>query len=112
MQNPKYQIFDGKGGKFYFRLKAGNGQIILSSEAYNSKSAAENGVQSVKLNAIWDTQFERHESKDEQHYFTVKAGNGEVIGKSERYTSKSGMENGIKSVMSVAGIAPVEDITE
>ena len=111
MQNPKYQIFKGKGGKHYFRLKARNGQTILSSEAYQSKDAAQNGVQSVKLNGIWDSQFQRQESKDGQHYFVLRAGNNEIIGRSERYKSKSGLENGIKSVMSVAGIAPVEDLT-
>lgn len=40
-----------KGGKFRFRLKAGNGEIIASSEAYESKAAAKNGVASVQKNA-------------------------------------------------------------
>lgn len=111
MQNPKYQIFAGKKGTHYFRLKAGNGQVVLSSDSYSSKSAAENGVNSVKRNGIWDTQFERLESKDGQFYFTLKARNNEIIGRSELYKSKSSVENGIKSVMSIAGIAPVEDLT-
>jgi uncharacterized protein len=38
------------GGKFRFRLKAGNGEIIASSEAYNSNSAAQGGIDSVKTN--------------------------------------------------------------
>ena len=38
-------------GKFRFRLKAGNGEIIASSEAYESKAAAKNGVASVQKNA-------------------------------------------------------------
>lgn len=111
MKNPKYQIFQGKGGQYYFRLRAGNGQIVLGSEGYTSKAAAENGIQSVKMNGIWDTQFDRQQSKDGQHYFTLRAGNNEVIGRGERYKSKSSMENGIRSIMSIAATCPTEDTT-
>jgi uncharacterized protein YegP (UPF0339 family) len=47
----KFELYRDAGGKFRFRLKAGNGEIIASSEAYNSKAAAQNGIQSVKTNA-------------------------------------------------------------
>jgi uncharacterized protein YegP (UPF0339 family) len=47
----KFEIYTDKGGKFRFRLKAGNGEIIASSEAYESKASAKNGVESVKTNA-------------------------------------------------------------
>jgi len=40
-----------QGGKYRFRLKAGNGEIIASGEAYETKAAALNGVESVKRNA-------------------------------------------------------------
>jgi len=47
----KFELFKDVGGKFRFRLKAGNGQIIASSEAYETKAAAQNGVKSVRTNA-------------------------------------------------------------
>lgn len=47
----KFEIYKDKGGKHRFRLKAGNGEIIASSEAYESKAACENGIESVKKNA-------------------------------------------------------------
>jgi hypothetical protein len=47
----KFELYADKSGKFRFRLKASNGQIIAASEAYNSKSSALNGIQSVKTNA-------------------------------------------------------------
>ncbi|OHD81453.1 MAG: DUF1508 domain-containing protein [Spirochaetes bacterium RIFOXYC1_FULL_54_7] len=47
----KFEYFSDKGGKFRFRLKAGNGQIIATSEAYNSKDACLSGIESVKTNA-------------------------------------------------------------
>ncbi len=48
MKNPKFQIYTGKDGQFYFRLYARNGEIILSSEGYTSKSNCQNGISSVK----------------------------------------------------------------
>ncbi|MBT9605694.1 MULTISPECIES: DUF1508 domain-containing protein [unclassified Microbacterium] len=51
----KYELYSDKAGKFRFRLKAGNGQVIASSEAYESKASALNGIASVKANADSDT---------------------------------------------------------
>lgn len=47
----KFELFTDKAGKFRFNLKAGNGQVIASSEAYESKKAALNGIESVRKNA-------------------------------------------------------------
>ncbi|PJZ43855.1 YegP family protein [Leptospira brenneri] len=47
----KFEIYKDKSGEFRFRLKAGNGEIIASSEGYSSKQACENGINSVKNNA-------------------------------------------------------------
>lgn len=94
----KFEIKAGKTGKFRFNLKASNGQIILTSEAYESRSAATKGITSVKKNAGNDKRFERKTAKDGSAYFVMKAANGEPIGKSEMYTTVRSMENGIASV--------------
>ena len=47
----KFEWFQDKAGKYRFRLKAGNGQIVATSEAYNAKDACMNGIESVKKNA-------------------------------------------------------------
>ena len=47
----KFELFKDAGGKFRFRLKASNGQVIASSEAYNTKRAAQSGIESVKTQA-------------------------------------------------------------
>jgi uncharacterized protein len=47
----KFVLKKGTSGKFHFNLVAGNGQIIATSEAYESKAAALNGIESVKSNA-------------------------------------------------------------
>lgn len=47
----KFEIFKDKAGKHRFRLKARNGQIIATGEAYESKAACLRGIQSVRKNA-------------------------------------------------------------
>lgn len=47
----KFELYKDAGGKYRFRLKASNGQVIAVGEAYESKSAAMNGIESVKKNA-------------------------------------------------------------
>jgi uncharacterized protein len=47
----KFEISKDKAGKFRFRLKAANGEIIATSEAYESKASAKNGIESVQKNA-------------------------------------------------------------
>jgi len=47
----KFEITKDKAGKYRFRLKAGNGEIIAVSEAYETKASAQNGIESVKKNA-------------------------------------------------------------
>ena len=112
MENPKFTVFTGNDEQFYFRLTARNGEIILSSEGYTSKSGCMNGIDSVKENVADDEQFERLTAADGQFYFNLVAKNGEVIGKSETYTSESGRDNGIEAVKDAAPEAPVEDTTE
>lgn len=51
LANPKFELYADKAGKFRFRLKAKNGQIIAVGEAYETKKAALAGVASVKKNA-------------------------------------------------------------
>lgn len=107
----KFIITTRKNGECQFNLAAGNGQTILTSEGYSSKSSCMNGVESVKKNAGDDSRYERKEAKNGQHFFNLKAGNGQVIGSSEMYTSASGMENGIESVKKNAPDAEVDDRT-
>jgi len=55
-EDKRFDRLESKKGKHYFNLKATNGQIIGSSEMYNSVSAMENGIASVRKNApIADT---------------------------------------------------------
>ncbi|APG61028.1 YegP family protein [Christiangramia salexigens] len=104
----KFEIKKDRSGQFRFNLKAGNGQVILSSEAYKTKASCDNGIESVKKNSTSDSRFERKETAS-GHRFNLKASNGQVIGTSETYTTTAAMENGIASVMKNAADASIDD---
>ncbi|MFT6922212.1 MAG: hypothetical protein ACJA1C_001214 [Crocinitomicaceae bacterium] len=106
-----YRLFIGANEQYYFSLSAANNQIILQSEGYTSKASAENGIESVRENSPSETNFERKKSNDDQYYFVLKASNGEIIGVSEMYLQRAGMENGIESVMKNGPDSPVRDET-
>lgn len=93
----KFVIKTSKGSSV-FNLKADNGQSILTSEQYKSIDSCKKGIASVQKNCIDDKRFERKTSTNKKHYFVLKAGNGEPIGKSEMYETEASMENGISSV--------------
>ncbi len=51
MPASQFEIFKDKNGKFRFRLKAANGEIIATSEAYETQQGCEKGIASVVENA-------------------------------------------------------------
>lgn len=106
-----FELYKNDSGKFGFRLKAANGQVILASQTYEDKSGANNGIQSVINNANEDA-FAKETAKDGSPYFNMKSGNGQIIGKSQMYNSESARDNGIASVITNAKEAEVKDITE
>lgn len=107
----KFVITTRKNAEFQFNLKADNGQVILSSEGYASKSSCTNGIESVRKNAADDARYERLTAKNGKFYFNLKASNGQVIGSSEMYESEAGRNNGIESVKRNAPTATVDDQT-
>ena len=50
--NPKFELYKDKAGEFRFRLKAGNGEVILTGESYVSKDGCKNGIASFRKNAV------------------------------------------------------------
>jgi uncharacterized protein YegP (UPF0339 family) len=107
----KFVLSKGTTGQFHFVLKASNGEVILSSESYTTKAAAEGGIASVKENAPKDERYERKVAKNNQPMFNLKASNGQVIGTSETYSSVSARDAGIDSVKNNAPAASLEDKT-
>ena len=106
-----------------FDLKATNGQVIATSEVYESKAACENGIESVRKNApianledqtaenyetATNPKFEMYEDKGGEYRFRLKSRNGQIIATSEGYKTKAACENGIESVRKNAPEAQTE----
>ena len=51
MPEPVFEWYVDKVGKYRFRLKAANGEMIAISEGYTSKKGCVEGIESVKKNA-------------------------------------------------------------
>ncbi|MNL38844.1 hypothetical protein D3C87_1610840 [compost metagenome] len=105
----KFTISKRTNGEYQFSLKAGNGQIILSSEGYTNKAGCDNGIDSVKKNASDDNRYERKTASNGKFHFNLKAGNGQIIGSSQMYESEVSRDNGIDSVKNNAPDATVEE---
>ena len=111
---------------FKFDLKAGNGEVIATSEVYESLASCKNGVESVIKNApvagvenqtvegfeaVKHPKFEIYADKAGEFRFRLKATNGQVIAVSEGYKALAGCENGIASVKKNAVDAEIVDNT-
>lgn len=103
----KFVITTRKNGEFQFNLKATNGQVILTSEGYSTKTACLNGVESVKKNAPLENRYEIKVAKNGKPFFNLKASNGQTVGASQMYSSERTMKAGIASVMKNAPEASV-----
>ena len=105
-----------------FDLKAGNGEIIATSEVYASEASCKNGVESVRKNAPIAAvenqtvegyavekhpKFEVYIDKAGEYRFRLKATNGQIIAVSEGYTAKASCLNGIESVQKNAPDAEI-----
>lgn len=105
-----------------FDLKAGNGEVIATSEVYTTESACKNGIESVRKNSeaakledqtaegfetLTNPKFEVYTDKAGEYRFRLKARNGEIIAVSEGYKAKASCLNGIESVRKNAPDAEV-----
>lgn len=93
-----YQISPTSNDKFMFNLKAENNQVILTSQVYEQKQSALDGIASVQVNGPDSTNFELKTSVADEPYFVLKAQNGLVIGTSQMYSSAAAAQIGIASV--------------
>ena len=119
----KFVVKETKTG-VKFDLKAGNGEVIATSEVYTTKAACVKGIESVKKNSAVanvedqtvegyatekNPKFEVYIDKAGEFRFRLKATNGQIIATGEGYKSKSGCMNGIESVKKNAADADVVD---
>ena len=98
-------------GQFSFALKAGNGEQILKSEQYTTKAAAHNGIESVQKNSSLEKKKKKQTAKDGSPYFNLLAGNSQIIGTSQMYSSEAARDNGITSVKNNGTSETIKDLS-
>ena len=93
-----YELNKSDKGKFFFNLKAGNAQVILTSQMYKTAASAKNGIKSVQKNCNDEALFETKKAKNGKFHFNLKAKNKQIIGNSQMYASQVSAQKGIQSV--------------
>lgn len=107
----KFGVKLAGNGEYYFNLIAEDGDILFSSELYQAKHSAENGVASVKKNAAQEHRYERQTLANGRFRFVIKASNGQVVGHSPMYTIEQDRDDLLTLVQQQAPNAHVVDLT-
>jgi uncharacterized protein YegP (UPF0339 family) len=107
----RFEIFQGEDRKTYFHLRAGNGEIVLSSQGYTAASSAKSGIASVTANGADPSSYEVFETADGEYAIRLLAQNHEVIARSEAYASKSNADRAVARLSEIlsAGKLPVSE---
>jgi uncharacterized protein YegP (UPF0339 family) len=100
-----FETFQSIDGRYYFNLMAGNGENVLRSQGYTRLASAEGGVSSVLAHGASKSFYEVSQAQNGDWYFNLKATNGQTIGTSELYASKSNAERGASTVRALVKLA-------
>ncbi len=92
----KLAFWQATDGQWHFHLKSGNGAILLTSEAYTSRTGAINGALSVLENGVDNTQYSVNQTATGYNVH-LKAANNESIAFSQVYSSKSNATRAVTS---------------
>lgn len=106
-----YYELKRSGDQYMFNLRAGNHEVILTSERYTTKASAQDGIASVRQNSPIDERYQRKTATNGSPYFSLSAANGQSIGRSEMYSSAAARDAGIASVKTNGPSTVVKDNT-
>ena len=109
--NGWFDVSKSKADEFFFVLKADNGEIVMTSEMYQSRDSADTGIASVRANSGEDFNYERANAGEGKFHFNLRAANHEVIGASQMYATMETREAGIDSVKHNGTTTTVKDNT-
>jgi len=103
----RFETFTGEDGDVYFHLRAGNGEIVLSSEGYTRKANALNGISAVEENGVDPGMFVTFETASGEYAIALQAANGKTIARGESYATKSNATRAIHRIaaMLTRGVA-------
>ena len=105
-----YELNKLDNERFHFTLNAENGEVILSSEMYNTRAAAHDGIRSVQCNARNAERYSREIASNGKFYFALRAGNNKIIGISQIYATEAAREAGIVSATENGVTVDIRDL--
>lgn len=105
-----YELNKLDNERFHFTLNAKNGEVILSSEIYNTRAAAHDGIRSVQSNARNAERYSREIASNGKFYFALRAGNNKIIGISQIYATEAAREAGIVSATENGVTVDIRDL--
>jgi len=106
-----FEIQTAADGKYVFDLKSANDRVILTSQAYESRESAREGIVSVRQNAPIEERYEERSGADGLRYFVLIAANRQVLGRSQMYSTREALRKGIASVRKNGPIAEIVDLS-
>lgn len=95
-------------GKFFFHVVAGNGEVMLASQAYGSRTSALNGVLSVLDNGVLASRYQVFTGADGQSYVRLRAANNQTIATTEGYTTPTSARRAVATCVAAVS-SYVED---
>lgn len=122
--SPKFQVYKDVSGKFRFRLRADDDQIVAVGEAYEQHTSCLNGIKSIQKNCgseiedltieggpkLPNPKYQIFKDKTDKYRFHLKASNGEIIAESGSYSTKEDCLRTLGVIKNSCN-AEVEDLT-
>ncbi|MDH4048233.1 MAG: YegP family protein [Gammaproteobacteria bacterium] len=107
----RFEFYKDKSGEYRFRLMAGNGDVVLSSDGYKSKLGCMKGIDSVRVNSSNPDNYVREPGKSGGHRFKLLSLNGRVLCVSRVFETAAAYNSSINSVAKLARGAVIDDKT-
>lgn len=92
-----YRIKNSEDNKPFWVFTATNGEIICSSETFNSMESCKNGIRSSKI-SIANANFDVKMSIDLKYYFVQKANNNEKLCRSQMYSTRQSCVHSVELI--------------
>jgi uncharacterized protein len=96
----KLDLYQSTDSQWRFRVSSGNGRVLMSSEAYSSRTNAINGALSVLENGVDPLQYQLNQGANGKYNLRLSAANAETIAFSQQYSTKSSAKRAIGSCVS------------
>jgi uncharacterized protein YegP (UPF0339 family) len=97
----RVEMIAGATGEFRFHVLGSDGEVLLSSESYASEAAAYNGALAVQQAGRSRAGYTVKQSAAGSFYFVLQAANGEVIGTSQMFAMREGVDGAIAQLIAL-----------